>query len=532
MKSEDESNKNSENNIEIAFKMGTHATVQREGEATSQVIQAYKGVRYDSRGSNLNHEGRSLKNIKEYKINENYVTQNIKQQAGFDAELIDEARRNKNNIRTGKKERVRTSDGIGQTNDMKYDHVILDSHGNVLDGSGSQMKFYGIELKKSKITYRVIDKIVTDKSWERYDTLIDIPAEQYEEAKKYAEREAATLRKQAEKLKKNNKIEAAELLEKKADSYEHAGKIIRKSTVRTDEAIKARINPELFVAKEVIKDINHAGIEVAKETMLASSVISIAQNIYFLASDDKSIGEATTDVAINVAKTGVVGYGMGVAETSIKSIMHSSNQEFVRRCGNSSLPTAIVTGTLEIGKSMKRYASGEISEEELFMELGEKGVGVMASGYGAAVGTFAGGIVGTMVPGIGNVIGATVGSFVGSILGYTVSSALYNGAFQSLKIANMSEKRRIKIEEIVREAIQINNNYIDELNLYLVNSKAIFREKIWTEVLNMKSCISTGDKEKYVEIIESLGKILNLNLQYKTFNEFDQAMNDVDNITL
>lgn len=532
MKSEDEPKNFSEDKIDIAIKMGAHATIQREGEAASQIIQTYKGVRYDSNGVDLVHKGRSLKDIKKYRINEKYNIQNIKQQAGFDAELIDETRRNKANIRSGKSERVRTSDGIGRTNDMKYDHVVLNSKGNVIDGSESQMKFYGIEQKNSKVVYRVIDKIAKDESWGRYDTLIDIPAEQYEGAKKYAEQEASELRKQAENLRKNNKIEAAESLQKKANSYERAGKIIRKSTVKTDEAIKARINPELFVAEEAIKDINHAGVEVAKGAMLASSAIYIAQNVYSLVTDDKSIGEAAADISINVAKTGVVGYGMGVVETSIKTVMHSSNQELIRRCGNSFLPTAIATGIVEASKSMKKYAVGEISEEELLTELGEKGVGMMASGYGAAVGTVAGGTIGTIIPVIGNIIGATIGSFVGSMVGYTVSSVLYNGAFQALKIANISEKRRIELEEIAKESIRINNNYIDDLNVYLINSKTVFREKIWAEVLNMKTCISTGDDEKYIESIERLGQMLNLNLQYKTLNEFNRAMNDDVSIVL
>lgn len=41
--------------------MAQNQNVQKHGEAASQIIQAYKGTRYDSKGRNLNHQGRSLK---------------------------------------------------------------------------------------------------------------------------------------------------------------------------------------------------------------------------------------------------------------------------------------------------------------------------------------------------------------------------------------------------------------------------------------------------------------------------------------
>ncbi len=383
-----------EKDIDIAIGMGNQAIVQREGEATSQIIQAYKGVRYDSNGVDLEHKGRNFKDIKNYKINQKYIEQNIKQQAGFDAELIDEARRNKLNIQLDNSQRVRTSDGIGQTNNTKYDHVVLDAKGNIILGSESQMKFYGTKLQGQEVIYRVIDKIAQDESWNRYDTLIDIPAEQYEGARSYAEKKASSLREQAIDLRKNNKNEIAQLLEQKADSYDYAGKKIRKSTVKTEEAIQARLNPELFTTKEIVKDINHAGIETAKGAILISSAIYTAQNIYSVMADNKSVEDVVVDVTTNIAKTGVVGYGLGIIETSIKTVMHSSNQELIRRCGNSSLPTAIATGIVEVTKSLKKYASGEISEDKLLIELGEKGVGMMACGYGATVGT----IIGSVIP--------------------------------------------------------------------------------------------------------------------------------------
>ena len=54
---------------DIAIEMAQDSLIQIEGEAAAQIIQAYKGVRYDSQGKDLNHKGRSLKQIKDYKLN-------------------------------------------------------------------------------------------------------------------------------------------------------------------------------------------------------------------------------------------------------------------------------------------------------------------------------------------------------------------------------------------------------------------------------------------------------------------------------
>ena len=72
--------------------------VQTHGEGSSQIIQAYKGVRVDGQGITEDFHGRSLKGISKYKTNPQYKNQNIQQQAGFSAELIDEARQNQQAI--------------------------------------------------------------------------------------------------------------------------------------------------------------------------------------------------------------------------------------------------------------------------------------------------------------------------------------------------------------------------------------------------------------------------------------------------
>lgn len=53
--------------------------MQTYGEANSQHIQAYKGIRVDKYGDAKEYAGRSLKEISEYKVNPDYKDANLKQ---------------------------------------------------------------------------------------------------------------------------------------------------------------------------------------------------------------------------------------------------------------------------------------------------------------------------------------------------------------------------------------------------------------------------------------------------------------------
>ncbi len=104
--------------------------------------------------------GRTLEGISEYKVNPKYQYQNINQQAGFSAELKEQAHVNANNILAGKRERVRQYDDLSSEkksqvkkffpnyatpskNHEIVDYVSVDEKGNVIPGALTQSKFVG-----------------------------------------------------------------------------------------------------------------------------------------------------------------------------------------------------------------------------------------------------------------------------------------------------------------------------------------------------------------------------------------------------
>lgn len=502
--------------------MAQNELIQKNGEAASQMIQAYKGVRIDSQGKDLGHAGRSLKKISNYKINSKYRTQNIKQQSGFSAEVIKEARDNKEAIKAGDFNRTRTTDGIGMGNHQQYDHVIVDGSGNIIEGTGTQMKSLGID-KKGRVT--VVDKIANDSKWEKYDGYIDIPENQYDQAIKEAEDKASELRSQANNLREKGNFEKAKEIEDKADRYENSKKKIRKSNVKEKEAIEARLNPKGFTAKEVLIDSHEAGLEAAKGAVILSGSISCAQNLYSVIYEGKSIDEAINDVSKTTLKSSGVAYVIGTTGTGIKAIMHSSKNEITRRLGITNAPAMIATGTIEVSKSIKKYAKGEIDEVELLEELGEKGTGMVAAGFGTAVGTAAGTLI---LPGVGSV----VGGFVGSMVAYTISGVLYKETLEVLKSAKISEERRKVIEKISQGSIKEMKKYQQALTEYANLEYARREDSIDAFFKGIYQSILDNNVNSFFENINGIGKEFGVDIEFETFEEFDEAMNNDDFILI
>lgn len=480
--------------------------VQRHGEAASQIVQAYTGHRYDSAGTELLHKGRSLEQISNYKINPDYKKQNIKQQAGFAAELLEESNRNRDAILSGSPVRKRTTDGIGKTNDTKYDLVDVDASGNI--SNPSQMKFLQADAKGH---YAVIDKLAKDSSWDRYDTVIDVPSDQYEAAKKYAQEQAKKAAERAQKLHDLGKHDQAIACEEKAERYRRAGDRIRQSSVTEDDAILARLKPKTYVAKSLLKDAHNAGKEAAAGAVLIGGAISIGQNICSVCSGEVSIEEAAKSVVKTTATAGVTTYGVTATGSTIKALMHSSGIDVIRKLGNTSLPTAIVTSSMEIFRTVKRYAAGELTEGQALAELGKGGAGNLAATYGAAVGT-------VLLPGIGTA--------VGSMVGYMISAAIYDSCLQVAVEADLAHENYLRVSALcseARESMRRQRLEFEKQTAQLIQQRGITITQSMSVIMNS---LESQDTEDFTYALRNLAESFGRELQFRTFEEFDTKMQD------
>lgn len=135
--------------------LSTSEIVDRYGSANAEHIIAYSGVNNET-GQVLQ---KGLKKISTHEVHADYVDDNLRQQAGFSAEVKQTARTNAANIINKSDERIARTDDIPvdgkkAVNHQRFDHARVDEHGSPIldwDGNltgGSQQKCHFGDVKK------------------------------------------------------------------------------------------------------------------------------------------------------------------------------------------------------------------------------------------------------------------------------------------------------------------------------------------------------------------------------------------------
>jgi hypothetical protein len=474
--------------------------VQRYGSAVKEHLVAYSGVDNEA-GKTLT---KGLKSISESKVNPEYQFQNLKQQAGFAAEVKETARENAERIIKGDKTRVVRTDDLGRVNDPLYDHVALDKNGMVISGSGSQMKFVGGDPKEA------LDKLASHK-FEKYldaNAEIEVPSDFYDDIKKEAQSKAASLQKQAETLQAQGKTDLAKQRLAEAEKYRKIDRNVRKSHVSNKEAMEARTNPVLSTAKDIAKASHRGGIESAKSGAAIGGGISLIKNIVAVAKGDKEPDEAALSVVKDTGSAAVVSYTTGFAGSALKGLMQNAKKKVIQGAAKTNLPGVIVTAALETGKTLAKYIKGEIDGAQCLEELGEKGTGMVSSAMFTALGQLV-----IPIP--------VVGGLIGGMAGYALSSAFYKQLTGVLKEAKLAHENRLRIEAECAEAIKMIRAYRAEMEAaiseYLSDHIAVFQAAFD----DIKTALQLGDIDGFITGANSITRKLGGKPQFETFAEFD-----------
>jgi len=498
---------------DAALGVSSQDVVDKFGNAATEYIKGYKGS-VDETGNIIS---KGLKHISESKVNPDFKYQNLKQQAGFSAERHFVSKENAENIINGRNIRYSRSNDIGLGNDQRIDVLAVDIDGNPIMVNGqplwsAQMKFCGKfetpqEIKES--SEKLAKKLAGDK-WAKYrGNKVLVPSEQYEQVKKYATEEAKKLYEKAAKFRQSGNFEKAELLELNAQNFEQVAKDVQNSGISSKDAMFLREHPKLATAKYVAETANRAGIEQAKTGAVISATISVSQNIISVIRSEKEIKEALEDSALDTAKGVVNSYMIGTGGTVIKGVMQTSSNSIFQNLSKTNMPAMIATVSLQVGKSIVRYAKGEINEIELVEELGEKGTGMMAASWGAAIGT-------AIFPGVGTVIGGMVG--------YMTSSTIYKSAMQVLQEEKISIKSRNKIHALTECALEAMSKQRKELSI-LIDNHYKNRQILFEQSFEMiEKSIESNNLELFTTALNNIALEMGKALQFKNFNEFDSFM--------
>jgi hypothetical protein len=186
---------------------------------------------------------------------------------------------------------------------------------------------------------------------------------------------------------------------------------------------------------------------------------------------------------------------------------------------------------LETGKTLTKFAKGEIDGTECLIELGEKGSGMVAGTAGGAIGAAAAtaafgkslsvvfGSIGTVAIPI-----PIIGTMIGSMVGYALSSVFYGQLVGSLQEAKIAREERIRIEAECEEAKKMIRKYRAQMekqvSLYFSDHMEVFH----TAFDSIKSLLQVGDIDDYIAGTNAITKKLGGKPQFNTMNEFEALM--------
>ncbi|MFP6132902.1 hypothetical protein ACLGAU_03830 [Helicobacter pylori] len=405
-----------------------------------------------------------LEEISKRKINPNYTNQNINQQAGYSAEIKEQAHVNAHNILAGKRERIVQYDNLssGQKAQVKklfpnyatpsknhelVDYISVDEKGNVIPGTAVQSKFVGRNGEECF-------KKLLSKDYEKYfenGAKMKIARNHYGDFQRAVNTRIKSLESQIAKQKGLGDFQKAAHLEEKLQKCKTIKAHTRPASATKAEAIEARLNPKLSTAKDVASISHQAGMNAAQTGALIGGGVSAITNIYECIANGKDPMKAIKHTAIATLKGGALSYGSAFASSSLEGLMQSSANKIIQSLGKGSVPAMIVGACVANATVLTRYFSGKIDGKELLKQLGKANTTLVSSGAMAVAGQ-----VLIPIP----VVGALVGGFVGAIL----SETFFNAFLKAREEAKLARQRRIEIERECRELIKLLETYQNQFN--------------------------------------------------------------------
>ena len=456
-----------------------------------------------------------LKAFANRKVHPDYVETNIKQQAGFSAEVKSAARQDaeriihgEDGIKTIRTDNMRPqSDGkgnnIGGKNEQLYDLAEIDEYGNYIRGTGRQLKYVGGNPKEctNKLLSKGYDK------YRNADVEIEVPSDFFDGVQSDLQNRAAKCRESIARAEANGNTELAAKQRAQLERIEKTSSKVKRGKLTNDEALEARKHSVISTAKDAGKIAHQAGVEGAKFGGAFAGAMSGVYNIKALIDGEKSLDETLIDTALDTGKGALTGYvvsgGTALAGKTIQNVLGKFSTQLV---ADASLPGKIITAVMITGKSLGKYLNGEISTSECLLEIGENGLNVATAGYGAMVGQAV-----IPIP----VVGAAVGAAVATIL----TSSLYQNLINSLNNDLLEHEERVRIQAECKVAAEEARKFRGELEKYLADYFQGFKDCFDEAFAILDNAFIAGDADGMIAGANMITGKLGSNVPYNNMVE-------------
>ena len=366
-----------------------------------------------------------LNEISQWKINPEYQTQNIRQQAGYAAEVISTCKENLKAMADGSGIRTYRADdlpGLFSRNDQYVDKVRMNAAGDIVERI--QTKFIGGSGKEW------LSKMMSPKFEKYLDGNVDkieCPKNYYDDVKATIAEKRESYQQQLERVSNEGKADAAAGLRHKIEKLDKLDDMVEQSTVTSDEAIYARQHPKAYTAqifsREIMREAHDAGLESGALAAGLTLAVSTVDNIKAVIDGEITVDKMVLDIAEDTAKAGALGYGTSFISTAVAQTMQASSSELIHQVGESCLPAAAVSFAVESYQDISDFAQGKTDGLKLAYNLGENAAKIVGGLKGGAIaGTAAGAIAGP--------VGAAAGGIIGGMIGCVTATEIYKTAVE------------------------------------------------------------------------------------------------------
>ena len=206
--------------------------------------------------------------------------------------------------------------------------------------------------------------------------------------------------------------------------------------------------------KNAITTTHNAGMQGAKYGGITAATVSSINNLIAVVQGEKTAEEALSDTVKDSGQGAVTGYVMSGGLTFIGHQLSklSNSSPFISNLAASNVPGNVITAVMMTGDVLVRYGQGEITTQELFASLGERGGNFVGSSGGMVVGQFL-----IPIPIVGGAIGSMIGGSVTSFLISNIRESLENAArerydrlVQEMMKYYAEENRRKEVKKMIR----------------------------------------------------------------------------------
>ncbi len=522
-KNMNEKNKKRKATVNASITGAQAETIQRFGAAAKEHFVAYSGI-----DNEFGQEfAKGLKSISQSRVSAEHEYTNIKQQAGFSAEVKTVARENAQKAINGKakshatrtddmvRQSTRCGNPIGGTNEQFYDIAEIDKSGIYIEGTARQLKYVGGTPEECA-------KKLLNKTYDKYRDAripIEVPADFAEDVQEELFQQFKKVQNQLENAQRQGNIEKTDKLQKQLDRIQKTQQTLRKGKLTNAEAIEARLHPAWSTTKDIAKISNRAGIQGAGIAAAVGGGICLIQNTVSVIKGDKTPQDAILDTSVSAVKAAATGYANASIGTAVKGAMQNAPSKYLQSLSQTNLPATIVVSAIEIGKTLARYGTGEIDGTQCLTELGEKGTGMLAASAGAAVGQ-------VLIP------VPVVGGLIGGMVGYAMSTAYYNSLVTVLNEAKIAHEERLRIEIECQEAVQAMTEYQMQIKIAVHNYLHEYVSVFTNAFAEMELSYSRGDTDGFISGANSITRQLNGKPLFESKEECDALMKRDANIEL